>query len=438
MGKVAVIGGGASGLMAAWSAAEQGSHVVLVERNDRVGKKILATGNGKCNFSNRDFSTAYYYGDRDRIGEIFRRCSMEETVALFQVWGMLVKERQGYLYPRSEQAATVLDILRMMTERQGVQTLLSTQITRILPDSRGRGFRLYGEHEIGSFDSVVIACGGQAAPKTGSDGAGYRLVSQLGHRITDRVPALVQLRCSDSSLKLAAGVRCDAGICLYDSVTSRSGKKEKRLLQEERGELQITDYGISGIPVFQLSRTAGYALLQGAEVTAEIDFFPDDEEEAFVSLCRQRAEAGQGRILEESLLGFANKKINQMMIRRAGKHPGDRITDRKELEKLYASYRKLELPVCGTNSFDQAQVTAGGVPLSEVTADLESIVQPGIFLAGEILDVDGRCGGYNLQWAWSSGRVAGIEAARRAGRSHGTLSVSPGERRGNRKGNKNA
>lgn len=392
-------------MMAAIAAAENGAQVTIYEKNERIGKKILATGNGKCNFSNRDFDTEYYYGTyKDKLPQIFEQFSVHDAVSFFYNAGMLSKERGGYLYPLSEQASTVLDIFRLRLKKLGVKLELQAEVKYILRSDKDGMFTVVTEGKKERFHSVVLACGGCAAPKTGSDGSGYRLAESMGHHLIDTVPALVQLRCKEDFFRIAAGVRCDALLKLGADISP---------IQEERGEVQFTDYGISGIPVFQFSRTAAYLLKEKKEVPVYIDFFPDYGEEEYETMCRMRFGSREGKSIEELLIGMANKKINMVMIKLMGLNPtedAERI-EKDRLRKLLYLYRKLSVHVTGTNSFENAQVSAGGVDMREVTLQMESALVPGLFFAGEILDVDGRCGGYNLQWAWTSGYIAGKSAA---------------------------
>ena len=427
MGRVAVIGGGASGMMAAVTAARLGAEVTVYEKNDRVGKKILVTGNGKCNFSNRDFSERHYYGDRKKLKSFFDRFSVEDAVDFFIKAGMLVKDKGGYLYPWPEQASAVLEILRMEMKRSGVKIELCADVKRI-GNEKGNGlWTVYFGTEKAEHDAVILACGGCAAPKTGSNGDGFALARKLGHHIRPVVPALVQLRCKDHFLKITAGVRCQAKIGLYEE--KKGGIRE--LLQEEEGEVQFTDYGISGIPVFQLSRQAAYLIEEGKAAAVSIDLLPQMDKQEFEEMCGQRMENAYDRTLEEFLLGLANKKINLMMIKEAGHKPADeagRLGERR-LKKLLYGYKELWVHIDAANSFDHAQVTAGGVELDEVTHNLESEKRPGIFFVGEILDVDGRCGGYNLQWAWTSGYIAGKSAAQRCQKQGGKAEKKNGRQR---------
>lgn len=401
-------------MTAAISAARQGAEVTLLERNERLGKKILSTGNGKCNLSNLDMGSGRYYTSEPRRLEGFlERFGVKDTVSFFEGLGLLIKDRNGCLYPVSEQASSVLDVLRFQIGREPrIQVRYLCRVEEIRPDGgsapggrqRG-GIRLRAGDGEFVFDSVILACGGRAAPKTGSDGDGYRLARQLGHKLTPVVPALVQLRCREEWLKSVAGVRAEAELKFWNA----SGE-----MQRERGELQLTDYGISGIPVFQLSRQAGYILREQKELEIRIDFLPDYPREGFAErMMRARAMSGPEETAEEYFTGMLNKKLMTLLIKLAGMRPSDPVmgAERERVVRVYELCRELPVWVNGSNSFENAQVCAGGVPLCEVTDRLESVKAPGAFFAGELLDVDGRCGGYNLQWAWSSGYLAGTFAA---------------------------
>ena len=401
--KIAVIGGGAAGMMAAIQAADAGALVDLYERNDRVGKKLLATGNGRCNFSNLDMQKKAYYGSAVALYDnLFSIFGVRETVAFFNRQGMLTKDRNGYLYPLSEQASTVLDILRFSLEQYKVHIYTDSIITAIRQDKK---MQIVSPAFKRTYDAVILASGGMAAPKTGSDGNGYRLAEKLGHHINTVVPALVQLRCHEDFFKMVSGVRIEAKLTLCIN------GEEKNSVQ---GELQLTDYGISGIPVFQFSRQAAYALYDKKKVSVIIDFLPNQSAESYEALWKERWERQSGQTLEQFLTGLSNKKINQLIIKLAGCSAHDMAGNipaekRKAIERLY---RSLTVFIRETNGFEQAQVSAGGIPAEELTEQLESKYIPNLFFAGEIIDMDGICGGYNLQWAWTSGAVAGRAAAK--------------------------
>ena len=403
--KIAVIGGGASGMMAAITASGAGASVFLYEQNDRVGKKILSTGNGKCNFSNRDLNLHYYYSETPRhVEQVLQRFDAKAAVSFFEDAGMLAKEKNGGLYPLSEQASTVLDILRIQLAQNGIRMFTAQKVKEIRVDKNGK-FIVLAEGGKEEYDRVILACGGKAAPKTGSDGNGYLLAKSMGHSLIPTVPALVQLKCREEYLKAVAGVRLDAKIYLF------ADEQEKAA---ERGELQLTPYGISGIVVFQLSRIASYAILHKKKVTVYIDCLPDFPPEDFRIFSGQRIAAMPDCTVEAFFTGILNKKLMLLFIKLAGLKPGDnyRNAPRKKIDKVFALCKKFPLTVSGSQSFENAQVTAGGIPLTEVSDNLESLLVKGLYFAGEILDVDGKCGGYNLHWAWASGYVAGKSAAR--------------------------
>lgn len=404
--KIGVIGGGAAGMMAAITAARQGADVTVIERNERVGKKILSTGNGKCNLGNRKLDVnEYYCEDPVRLECFLKQFDTDDSISLFQSLGVMLKEKSGYLYPASEQASVVLDALRYEMRSLYVNIVAECKIQSVEQNNETGKIRVNGSGKSFEFDRVILACGGQAAPKTGSDGSGYDLARQLGHSLVPTVPALVQLKCREDYFKSVAGVRADARILVHVDNTC---------IAEERGELQITDYGLSGIPVFQLSRVVNYILKEQQEVDVVVDLLPDyGPGDCDILRISRDLLIKSDRNVEEYFTGILHKKLMQLFIKLAGLKPGDLIQDADPelVKKVYQLCKQWRLKVVGSNSFDQAQVCAGGVPLSEVTDRLESVKVPGIYFAGEILDVDGKCGGYNLHWAWCSGFVAAMAAS---------------------------
>lgn len=406
--QIAVVGGGAAGMAAAIQAARAGAQVTIYERNDRVGKKILSTGNGKCNFSNEQMSADCYYGSGTvLINRLYEKFGTAEVKTFFMGLGMRIKDRNGYLYPASEQASTVLDVLRYELERLEVRVHTGLQVTN-LARAKSRLIVETADRQKRDYDAVILASGGKAAPKTGSDGAGLVLAEKLGHRIVPTVPALTALRCEEDFLRRVTGVRCDAKLTLLVAGEN---------MRAERGELQWTDYGISGIPVFQFSREAAYALRDRKDVKVMIDLMPDyagdENAQKYASFWSERWKQQSGQTMERFVTGTVNKKIGLLLLHLAGIKENEKAQEVSVScrERLAALYRSLTVTVKGTNSFEQAQVCAGGIDCREVTDQLESIIIPGLFFAGEILDVDGICGGYNLQWAWSSGMTAGRAAS---------------------------
>ena len=402
--EIAIIGGGASGMMAALAAKQQDkkSTVIIYEKNDRVGKKILMTGNGKCNFSNMDFRPEYFRSDSTKnLQCFFDAFGVQETLEFFEEQGLLVKNRNGYLYPASEQAATILDILRFACERAGVEIKTEAEVKRIV--KKNDGFLVDAKVEKKHFDRVILACGSKAGPKNMTSGSGYLLAKSMGHQVIEPTPALVQLRCMEDFFKQIAGVRTECELTLF---------VDGKISQKERGELQLTDYGISGIPVFQFSRYAARALKERKSVKVSMNFLPDFSEESYEAFVHNRFEKKKGQSAECFFLGITNKKIMQLFLKLAGVKPDEKIEagNREKWEKVFLLLRDFQVQVKESNPFENAQVSAGGICMDEVSENLESLLVPGLFFAGELLDVDGRCGGYNLQWAWTSGYLAGRAA----------------------------
>ena len=324
------------------------------------------------------------------------------------------------------------DALRYEVREQGVNVVTDCKITRIKRDHSREQIHVQGSGKDFWFDCVILACGSQAAPKTGSDGSGYQLARQLGHSLIPVVPALVQLKCREEYFRAVAGVRAEAKLSVY---------WQGQCIAQEQGELQLTDYGISGIPVFQLSRIVNYLLTEKAEyhrqceieksssreiraeknaynslskeVVVEIDFLPENALEDLEQLQAERALLYGRKTVEEFFTGILHKKLMLLFIKLAGLKAAESVAavDKKKLQQVYKLCKQWQVHVIGSNSFEHGQVCAGGVPLDEVTNDLESKKVPGVYLAGELLDVDGKCGGYNLQWAWCSGYLAGSAVA---------------------------
>ena len=397
-------------MMAAIQASGDDTIVELYERNDRVGKKLLSTGNGKCNFSNTDMNSNAYYGSAvSYYDKLFSEFGVEESVDFFSQSGMLIKDRNGYLYPASEQASTVLDILRITLERRKVHIHTESKVDRIEKIQGSGRLQIITDSDRGmsdkrkQYDSVILACGGKAAPATGSDGNGFKIAKALGHHVTEVVPALVQLRCKEDFFKSVAGVRTQAELTLCIE-----GRAELNI----QGELQLTDYGISGIPVFCFSRVASFAVLHKKEVTVDINLLPQFGDNEYELFWKERWIKHTNQSLEQFLTGIANKKINQLIIRLSGCRPHENVIGISEEKraKIAELYGKLTVTVYESNGFEHAQVSAGGIPAHELTEKLESKYVPNLYFAGEIIDMDGICGGYNLQWAWTSGAVAGRAA----------------------------
>lgn len=407
--KVIIIGGGASGLIAAIAAADQGADVTILEHMDRVGKKILSTGNGRCNMTNLAVRPECFRCSQKQFPmKVLDRFSVWDTLTFFDEIGIVTKSKDGYIYPNSEQASAVLDMLRLETECRGVTVHCNCHISGVEFSKKNSksGFRL--RTSMGEFDcdALILATGSKAAPVTGSDGSGYELAKAFGHSIVEPLPALVQLRCQGKHYKQLAGIRCEAELKLVIN--------QKTMVREE-GELQLTDYGLSGIPTFQISRFASVALANGEAATVYVDFLPSKTKEETRRFLKQRGTRTGSRTSEHLLLGVLNKKLATVLLRQAGiagNLPMQHISP-GQWENLVKQIKEFEAIVTGTNSFEQAQVCCGGVDTKELRPEtMESKLVSGLYLVGELVDVDGICGGYNLQWAWSTGMIAGRSAGR--------------------------
>lgn len=403
--KIVIIGGGAAGMTAAVAAARKNKQakVHILEHKELVGKKILSTGNGRCNFTNDRMEACCYYSEHPEVvGQVLARFGKEDTLKFFRELGLAYKAKNGYYYPRSEQAAAVRELFALSLENLGIRIHTGTEVKRI--KKTGNGFQIFAGDTI-QADKVILAAGGMAAPALGSDGSGYALARQLGLSIVPVVPALVQLQAKSHPLKAASGVRTDASVSIYEN---------KKLMGTDTGELQITDYGISGIPVFQVSRHAAKSLYYKRPARAKIDFLPELSLEYVTGMLRTRKKIHRQKTASELLLGVFNKKLTPCLIKEAGISPKRKLCELSgdELSRLSHAIKHFPMEIAATNDFSHAQVCAGGVGLKEIDpATMEAVRCKHLYLAGEILDADGICGGYNLQWAWATGYLAGISAA---------------------------
>lgn len=388
-------------MIAAIIATRQGKKVRIIDHKDKLGKKILATGNGKCNFTNMYVDNTCFRGeDIDYIMDIYSQFNNEKAIEFFKELGIYPKIKNGYVYPNSGQASSILEVLTTELNYLGVKIEYETVVEKI--KKTDDQFTIITNKGNYTATSLIIATGSKASPKTGSDGSGYKLAKDLGHSINPILPALVQLKSDAKFLKEVAGVRCDGVVKLMH---------ERECIASDKGELMLTDYGISGIPVFQVSRYASVLLNQGKKVTARLDFLPNMEFKECKEYLKERANLYPDKTVLDNLVGLLNKKLLISLFKLAKISPDTKsyeLND-KQILKLTDTFKSLSINITATNSFDNAQIACGGVKLSELKKHtLESKKQKGLFFAGEILDVDGICGGYNLQWAWSSGYVCGI------------------------------
>lgn len=407
MKQIAVIGGGASGMIAAIAAHGKNAKVTLFEASDRVGKKILVTGNGKCNFTNEYIAKDCYNGsDVDYIMNVLGRFGRDRLVDFFRNLGMFATVKRGGYYPYSGQASTVLDCLRNELSFKGITVKTGVCVNGISHTPKGYILDLTEEgkkKKSSCYDKVIVSIGSIAGQRGAKADKHYSLLKDLGIKLNPVVPALVQLTCEEEYIKALSGVRFDGTVVLC---------KGDKVLATESGEVQLTDYGISGIPTFQLSRIAAYELLKGGTLTAFLDFLPDISKEELIQILLFRQVKNTEQTVEEYFLGITNKKVEMLVLKLLGIKPTSNaclIND--GVKTAFAEVLKgFKLHINGTKGYENAQICAGGVDLSELNENLELVNHPGIYVTGEALDVDGRCGGYNLQWAFASGYLAGSHA----------------------------
>lgn len=394
---IVIIGGGASGLMAAITATKNHANVTVLEHTNKPGKKILMTGNGRCNLTNErmesDNLPAYFHGDETLISSVIGQFDNQDTKEFFTSLGLLLSDRAGYLYPRSMQASSVLWVLLEECARQHVKVKNECHVEQIKPIRNGQGgFHIIADGRTIEADKLILSCGSKAYPVTGSDGSGYELLKQLGIKTTAICPALCGLKVNAPWCKKASGVRAHATIRL-----SIKGQKDV----EDTGEIQFTDYGISGIPVFQVSRFASIALQQRKQVLGFLDLFPEYTKRELLTILDGKMQTHPEQSMKQQLIGLIPEKLIPVVIK-----------DAKNKEELAKHLKEFCFEIKGTNSFPMAQVACGGVPASEIDSKtLETKAVKNLYLTGELLDVDAICGGYNLQWAWSTGYVAAAHAA---------------------------
>lgn len=386
-GDVIVVGGGASGMMAAIWAARQGCRVTVLEKEEKPGRKLLATGNGKCNFTNEYQSMdCYYTQDREKAAGILGKFDEKKTVDFFRELGIYPMVKNGYYYPHSGQAESLVRLFLLELSRLGVKVKCKERV-RSISGSAKKGFCVETDTYTYQGKRLILAAGGRASSVLGSDGSGYELAKGLGHSITKLYPGLTGLVSREPFFSKLSGVRAQAELTLFLNGTA---------VKKEKGEVQLAAYGLSGIPVFQLCRVVCEALEKGEKTEILVDFLPELAIDEFLQYIEEIGKRNPGLGKKDLYAGMFDKKLAQVL---AGKG--------------ICGGKALYIPICGSRGFDQAQVTAGGIPLGEICVNsMESEKTPGVYLTGELLDVDGVCGGYNLQWAWSTGYLAGFSAGK--------------------------
>ena len=397
---IIIIGGGAAGMAAALAAAENpDAQIILLERQARVGRKLSATGNGRCNLTNLHALEGGYHGEDPEFARYaLENFGPEQTIAWFRNLGLFtVAEASGRVYPYSDQANSVVDVLRFALEKPNISLITGAEVSKVKKTAAG----FVVECDNGSYtaDKLIVACGGLAGTKLGGSMAGYKLLRSLGHKATKLRPTLVQIKSSWSGAASLKGVRsnCHAQILHNGTVTA-----------ESTGELQWTEYGLSGPVIFEISRDVCQG---GGEWSCRLDLLPNcTGEDLLYELKRRR----NGKLTAEDLLtGILHNRLGRVLTQTVGIKAQRSVASLEEweLENVVSAVKGFEVELTEPMGMDSAQVTAGGICTVDFDDHtMESRLVPGLYACGEVLDIDGDCGGYNLQWAWSSGRMAGLHA----------------------------
>lgn len=392
---IVIIGGGASGLVAAITASKnKNNKVTLIEKNQTLGKKILATGNGKCNYYNSDQNLSHYNStNNELIKEIITKENLNEVENFFSSLGIIPKIKNGYYYPFSNQATTIKNALVREVEKN-TKVLLETTVEKI--NKIENKFKVKTNNGVIECDKVIIATGSKASPKTGSTGEGYKFLKEFNHTIIDVNPALVQLKTKGNFLKDWTGIRTDVKVSLFIN---------NKNIKSDQGEIQLTNYGVSGICIFNLSRFVPIALNNNDKVEVKINFLPftSTPEELLKDLSNNNS-------INDILEGILNNKLASVILNKSSINKNKKYNELsiKEKEVLIENLTNFTLEVIGTNSYEECQVCSGGVPLTEInTKTMESKIVKNLHIVGELLDVDGECGGYNLTFAWVTALLAG-------------------------------
>ncbi|NLN14278.1 MAG: NAD(P)/FAD-dependent oxidoreductase [Tissierellia bacterium] len=407
--KVIVVGGGAAGMMAAIVARKNGAHVTLLERNDRVGKKLLATGNGRCNYTNINLNfdnlLDNYHGENPKfVYSALYSLDVYQTIDFFERLGITPYVEEDRVYPNSLQASSVLDVLRYKIDDLGIELITNAYVVHISKDKNFKVKTKDGRTFQG--DKLILATGGMAMPASGSDGNGYSLAKSLGHRVVDIFPGLVQLKLEGDIFKQIKGIKFPGRAGIYS---------KGKLVMEDWGDILFTDYGISGPPILQLSRTALSYLRNERDIRLRVSIITNMDKEHLIKYLERRFQLMPKKSIQLALIGLINKRLIIPILKEINVDKDKKAANlsTEEIECLAEILTNWEFKIIGSQGWGQAQVTAGGVDTREIDhKTLESKIVKGLYIVGELLDIDGNCGGFNLQWAWSSGYVAGLNAAK--------------------------
>jgi predicted Rossmann fold flavoprotein len=399
---IAIIGAGASGLVAAIVAARLGAKVCIFEKNTKVGKKILATGNGRCNITNEHIGVENFHGQNPSfVKACLKEFNTFTCKNFFEELGILVKEGQkGRLYPYSGHSSSVVELLVYECERLGVEIFLESEVLGI--EKKADNFALILENKVVHVKKVLVATGGLAMPSLGSSQSGYMFAKAFQHTIIPTHPSLVQLVCEEN-LKPISGVKCEGEVSLL---------VDNELCAKSYGDILFTDYGVSGSAILDISREASSSLMFQRAVMLKLDVISEFSKEQLKTLLHKRLRFAHAKSLSMWLDGFMNPKLARF-VERELKLSFAKDLSQKEISKLIYMLKNFTLHVKDTKGFKTAEVTAGGVDVNEINpTTLESKLVKNLFFSGEVIDIDGDCGGYNLHWAWASGYMAGKALAR--------------------------
>lgn len=396
--RVGVIGGGAAGLVASIFAKDNNNEVVILEKNSEVGKKILSTGNGRCNYWNDDQDLSHYESSNvELIGSVINCATAREVLSFFDSLGIVPKIKNGYYYPFSNQASTIRNVLLNKALNVGVRIINNVRVIDI--SKKENEFVIMTDNIDYYFDKVILATGSKACPITGSDGMGYNFLKDFGHTIVKPLPSLVQLESLGDYLNDWNGIRTDARVSLY---------VDGEFVKSDEGEIQLTGYGISGICVFNISNYVSLALNSKKKVEVRINFLPFIESDTNNWLIQKTNETDKSVL--ELLQSILNSKLANVIIKRSYINKNVKYTelDSDSQVRLCDNLCDFSVEIVKTKSFNEAQVCRGGVLLSEINLlTMESKLVAGLYIVGELLDLTGECGGYNLGVAWRSGIIAG-------------------------------
>lgn len=393
--RLAIIGAGASGIVASIFAAKKGDEVYVFDKNNDAGKKLLLTGNGRCNFGNTNHDLKHYHSyNQELVREIINDKNIDKVMQFFKNIGVVSKNKNDYLYPFSEKSSSIKSALLNEAKLLGVNFIFNTDVKEI--KAKDNGFLINSEY----FDKVIVATGSKSLPKTGSDGFGYDIAKNFNHTIIDVNPSLVQLVSNISILKDWAGKRCEVSVFHAEN---------NKLIKEEKGEIQLTNYGLSGICIFNLSRDIRIGLNKGYKEEVIINFVPWFEGD-LLNFLDNRDNQLKNRNITEICDGFMDYSLVFAILNYLNINPNIRWAELADDKKrsFASSLQAFVVPIIDTKGFIDSQTCSGGIPLSEINLKtMESLKQKGLYFTGEVLDIDGDCGGYNLTIAWITGMLAG-------------------------------